>query len=72
MTDGFMDVFDKRGMAEQKILTLFENMKFSSTEDLANILWREFQVRQHKQNEKHDDSTIIIAEYGEGEKNDNK
>jgi serine phosphatase RsbU (regulator of sigma subunit) len=63
MTDGFLEAFDRRGLAVQKILQQLQDTP-SGTAALADYLWQEFQEKTRNRNIGKDDATIIVAEYG--------
>ena len=65
MTDGFLETFDRHGLAAQKLLKLVQDAPSSSAPELADYLWQEFLQKQKKQPLHIDDATIIIAEYGQ-------
>jgi serine phosphatase RsbU (regulator of sigma subunit) len=65
MTDGFMEAFDGRGLAAQKLLEHVRAAPALPAAGLADALWREFRQRLQKLPATNDDATIIIAEYGE-------
>ena len=65
MTDGFMETFDRRGLAAQTVLKQVQDAPLGSASELADHLWQEFLHQRQKQSIHKDDATIIIAEYGE-------
>ncbi len=65
MTDGFMETFDRRGLATQAILKQVQDAPLGSASEFADYLWQKFMHQQQKHSIHKDDATIIIAEYGE-------
>jgi serine/threonine-protein kinase RsbW len=65
MTDGFMEAFDRCGLAAQELLKQVSTAPAASAAGLADHLWQEFHKRLKKQLTNRDDATIIVAEYGE-------
>lgn len=60
MTDGFLDVFDRRGRAAE---ALAAHIKAHPATDPGAALWHEFNKRQQGDS-RRDDATLIVAEYG--------
>ena len=63
MTDGFIDVFEKTGMATEALIEVIQDSHEEYGEYFDEYLWKSFLARQETSNISKDDATIIIAKY---------
>jgi len=64
MTDGFLDVFDRKGRGTEALLQSLRDAADMPSPQLSRRLWENFLERREKSSLARDDATIIVAEYG--------